>query len=95
MQNRQSYSQLSGEAKASVKMVPVHLSGKGRGKGETRVARENKVEASVKERASSIPGTFKFFSIRFVRLHGILFTRTRYVFGPMDLFDTASLLAYL
>ncbi|PSS15727.1 hypothetical protein CEY00_Acc13218, partial [Actinidia chinensis var. chinensis] len=74
--NRQSYSQLSSEGKASVKMVHVHLSGKGRGKGETRVARENKVEASVKERASSIPETFKFFSIRFVRLHGILFTRT-------------------
>ncbi|GFY96130.1 telomerase activating protein Est1 [Actinidia rufa] len=32
--NRRSYSQLSGEAKASVKMVPVRLSGKGRGKDE-------------------------------------------------------------
>ena len=80
LQNRRSYSQLSGEAKASVKMVPVRLSGKGRGKGETRVARDNRVEASVKERVTSIPETFKFFSLHFIRLNGILFTRTRYVF---------------
>ena len=32
LQNHQSYSQLFGEAKASVKMVPVRLSGKGREK---------------------------------------------------------------
>lgn len=80
-QNRQSYSQLLGDAKASIKTPPVRMSRKGRGKGETRVPKDNKMEASlVKERASSIPETFKAFSIRFVRLNGILFTRTRYAF---------------
>ncbi|PSS33522.1 hypothetical protein CEY00_Acc03909 [Actinidia chinensis var. chinensis] len=75
--NRQSYSQLPGDAKASVKMAPVRVIGKGRGKGETRVPKDNRVEASfAKERVSSIPETFKAFNIRFVRINGILFTRT-------------------
>ncbi|XAR68421.1 hypothetical protein NMG60_11003527 [Bertholletia excelsa] len=75
--NRQNYSQLLGEAKASAKTASVRMSGKGKGKGETRVSKDNNVEASpVKERASSIPETFKLFSIRFARINGILFTRT-------------------
>ncbi|GFY84661.1 telomerase activating protein Est1 [Actinidia rufa] len=75
--NRQSYSQLLGDAKASVKMAPARVIGKGRGKGETRVPKDNRVEASfAKERVSSIPETFKAFNIRFVRINGILFTRT-------------------
>ncbi|KAL6959251.1 hypothetical protein U1Q18_041153 [Sarracenia purpurea var. burkii] len=75
--NRQSYSQLLGDAKAPVQKNPVRMAGKGRGKGETKVPKDNRVEASVvKERASSIPETFKAFNIRFVRLNGILFTRT-------------------
>ncbi|CAK9184045.1 unnamed protein product [Ilex paraguariensis] len=77
--NRQSYSQLFGDAKAaSVKLAPVRMTEKGRGKGETRLPlKDNGVEASVvKAKISSIPETFKVFSIRFVRLNGILFTRT-------------------
>ncbi|KAA8517982.1 hypothetical protein F0562_015456 [Nyssa sinensis] len=77
--NRQSYSQLLGDAKASsVKTAPARMTGKGRGKGETRASlKDSRVEASlVKERLSNKPETHKMFSIRFVRLNGILFTRT-------------------
>ncbi|KAK9290918.1 hypothetical protein L1049_009097 [Liquidambar formosana] len=77
--NRQSYSQLLGDARASsVKTSAVRMTGKGRGKGEARLPlKDNKAEVnSVKERVSSIPETFKSFNIRFVRLNGILFTRT-------------------
>ncbi|KAK3043195.1 hypothetical protein RJ639_001628 [Escallonia herrerae] len=77
--NRQSYSQLPGNVRAStVRTTPVRITGKGRGKGETRFpVKDNKVEAIVvKGRASSLRETFRAFSIRFVRLNGILFTRT-------------------
>ncbi|OVA01516.1 DNA/RNA-binding domain [Macleaya cordata] len=77
--NRQSYLQLPGDAKASsVRTVPVRKTRKGRGKGETLNQREDsKVEApAVKEKACSISETYKTFCIRFVRLNGILFTRT-------------------
>ncbi|XP_058205657.1 nonsense-mediated mRNA decay factor SMG7-like [Rhododendron vialii] len=75
--NRQSYSQLPGNAKASVKMVPARMTAKGRGKGDKSVKKDSSAESNlVKERASSIPETFKAFCIRFVRLNGILFTRT-------------------
>lgn len=77
--NRQSYTQLVGDAKApSVKTSSMRLNGKGRGKGDARHSlKDNKTEASpVKGRVSSIPETYKAFSIRFVRLNGILFTRT-------------------
>ncbi|KAA8517266.1 hypothetical protein F0562_017559 [Nyssa sinensis] len=77
--NRQSYYQLLGDAKAaSVKTAPARITGKGRRKGETRFPlKETRVEATlVKERSSSMPETFKAFSVRFVRLNGVLFTRT-------------------
>ncbi|CAN6560349.1 unnamed protein product [Malus baccata var. baccata] len=77
--NRQSYSQLSGNTNASaVKELPARLAGKGRGKGETiPTSKDNSTEVSlVKERASSTQETYKAFCIRFVRLNGILFTRT-------------------
>ena len=80
-QNRQSFSQLPGDVKASaIKTAPVRTSGKGRGKGGAMPPlKDDKTDASfVKESKSSIPETFKAFSIRFVRLNGILFTRTRY-----------------
>ncbi|KAL2464592.1 Protein SMG7 [Forsythia ovata] len=75
--NRQSYTQLLGDAKASsLKNVSSKMPGKGRGKGETRPSfKDDKVDASaVKERV--IPEVLKAFSIHFVRLNGILFTRT-------------------
>ncbi|CAK8538657.1 unnamed protein product [Lathyrus sativus] len=77
--NRQSYSQLSGDVKAvAVKESSGRLDGKGRGKIEAKlVTRGNGVEAYPrKEGASNIQETYKAFCTRFVRLNGILFTRT-------------------
>ncbi|KAL5720081.1 hypothetical protein ACHQM5_012784 [Ranunculus cassubicifolius] len=77
--NRQSYTQLPGDSKASsVKPVPARKTVKGRGKGELAHAPEDsKVEATpTKESTPSILEIFKAFCIRFVRLNGILFTRT-------------------
>ncbi|KAL2480752.1 Protein SMG7 [Abeliophyllum distichum] len=77
--NRQSYTQLLGDAKASpAKSAPSRIHGKGRGRGDARPSlKNNRVGAiPVKERASSIPELFKSFITRFVRLHGILFTCT-------------------
>lgn len=89
--NRQSYSQLLGDSKAATtKKAPVRMTGKGRGKGEPRPPlKDRKVETSlVEERASNITETFKAFCTRFVRLNGILFTRTSLeTFG--ELFSTA------
>lgn len=57
------------------------MPGKGKGKGESRPPlKENKLVASaVKERAPNKPDLFKAFITKFVRLNGILFTRTRLV----------------
>ncbi|XP_055809262.1 nonsense-mediated mRNA decay factor SMG7-like [Solanum dulcamara] len=77
--NRQCYSQLPGDAKASfIKAAPSRTTGKGRDKYETRQSlKDGKVEASLaKEKASSISEIFKTFSTGYVRLNGILFTRT-------------------
>ncbi|KAL3357386.1 hypothetical protein AABB24_017875 [Solanum stoloniferum] len=77
--NRQFFSQLPGDAKASsIKVTPSRTTGKGRGKYETRPSlKDGKVEASLpKEKASSTSEIFKTFSTGYVRLNGILFTRT-------------------
>ncbi|XP_073149130.1 nonsense-mediated mRNA decay factor SMG7 [Henckelia pumila] len=78
--NRQNYTQLLGEAKVtSAKATPSRIPGKGRGKGETKQSYKdnNRVSTnSVKERASNKSDLFKAFVTRFVRLNGILFTRT-------------------
>ncbi|KAK7276664.1 hypothetical protein RIF29_17808 [Crotalaria pallida] len=77
--NRQSYSQLCGDVKAlSVKESSGQVTGKGRGKVEAKLAtRGPGVEArSRKVEAANIQETFKSFCTRFVRLNGILFTRT-------------------
>lgn len=77
LQNRQSYAQLSGTAKNSVvKESPVRFSGKGR-KGEVKLATKDSSTEPPKESALSPHETFRSFCIRFVRLNGILFTRTR------------------
>ena len=57
------------------------MTGKGRNRCESRVPpKDRKTEpVLVEERELTVPETFKAFSIRFVRLNGILFTRTRYV----------------
>ncbi|KAJ1384099.1 Tetratricopeptide-like helical domain superfamily [Sesbania bispinosa] len=77
--NRQSFSQLPGDAKAlAVKESSGRLTGKGRGKVEAKLAtRGTGVDTSPRmEGASSIQETYKYFCTRFVRLNGILFTRT-------------------
>ncbi|KAG5010972.1 hypothetical protein JHK87_019487 [Glycine soja] len=76
--NRQSFSQLSGDAKTlAVKESSGRSTGKGRGKGEAKLAtRGIGVDASPRTGASSIQETYKYFCTRFVRLNGILFTRT-------------------
>ncbi|KAG5242546.1 protein SMG [Salix suchowensis] len=62
--NRQSFSQLCGDAKASLT------------KNATRQIDNKKDASALKKNTSSIPETLKAFRIRFVRLNGILFTRT-------------------
>ncbi|WOK99839.1 protein SMG7 [Canna indica] len=79
--NRQSYSQLPSNTKmTSVRSSPVRSNGRGRGRGRGDAklhVQDMKVEtAPTKEHELTIPEVFKAFSIRFVRLHGILFTRT-------------------
>ncbi|XVF04847.1 hypothetical protein REPUB_Repub05bG0120600 [Reevesia pubescens] len=77
--NRHNYSQLPGDVKTSlVKEPAVRLSGKGRGKVEAKLASKdaNMESSPAKEKVSGVQDTFKSFCIRFVRLNGILFTRT-------------------
>lgn len=77
--NRQSFSQLCWGAKASLtKNATRQIGRRGRGKGsKMSPLKDNKKDASaLKKNTSSIPETLKAFKIRFVRLNGILFTRT-------------------
>ncbi|KAG9446476.1 hypothetical protein H6P81_012604 [Aristolochia fimbriata] len=77
--NRQSYSQLPVELKASTVKTPARAHGRGRARGEAKQMSNdaNKAEViPVHENASNIHETYKTFCIRFVRLNGILFTRT-------------------
>ncbi|XVE79007.1 hypothetical protein DITRI_Ditri14bG0023300 [Diplodiscus trichospermus] len=77
--NRHNYSQLPGDVKTPlVKEPDVCSLGKGRGKVEAKLpSKDVNVESSrAKEKVSGLHDTFKSFCIRFVRLNGILFTRT-------------------
>ncbi|KAL3623729.1 hypothetical protein CASFOL_032545 [Castilleja foliolosa] len=77
--NRQNYTQLLADAKpTTVKTTPSRVHAKGRGKGQTRPSfKDKKVEDNaVKEKSSDNVHLFKAFATRFVRLNGILFTRT-------------------
>ncbi|GMJ15515.1 hypothetical protein like AT5G19400 [Hibiscus trionum] len=77
--NRHNYLQLLGDVKAPlVKESAVRLSGKGRGKVEAKPSsKDANIEISpAREKVSGVLDTFKSFCIRFVRLNGILFTRT-------------------
>ncbi|XP_074374813.1 nonsense-mediated mRNA decay factor SMG7-like, partial [Apium graveolens] len=79
--NRQSYSQLLGDLKASpVKTRQVRNTGRGRGRGKgdnKPTTKDAKVEAAlIKEKSRSMAEILKSFCTRFVRLNGILFTRT-------------------
>ncbi|KAI3837901.1 hypothetical protein MKX03_019416 [Papaver bracteatum] len=77
--NRQIYSQLPGDSKASsASTTPVRSPANVRGKGEKMyLSKDVTVEtSSTKERVLSISEMYKAFCVRFVRLNGILFTRT-------------------
>ncbi|KAE8682500.1 Protein SMG7 [Hibiscus syriacus] len=76
--NRHNYSQLPGDVKAPFKEPAVRQSGKGRGKVEAKLASKdgNMEKYPANEKVSGVQDTFKSFCIRFVRLNGILFTRT-------------------
>lgn len=77
--NRQSYTQLLGDAKVSTgKDASVRLTSKGRGKREAKpAAKDTNLEVNVDiEKTPSINEVYKSFCTRFVRLNGILFTRT-------------------
>lgn len=79
MQNRQSYGQLPDNKKPSAKTLPPRPSGRGRGRGEVRFQpKDVNAETAERERECNIRDTLKAFYTRFVRLNGILFTRTRY-----------------
>ncbi|CAH2072366.1 unnamed protein product [Thlaspi arvense] len=71
--NRQSYAQLLAASKDSSKRP----TGKGRGKGEDSSSKDaNLVAGPEKDKVTSASELLKAFCIRFVRLNGILFTRT-------------------
>ncbi|XP_010928322.1 nonsense-mediated mRNA decay factor SMG7 [Elaeis guineensis] len=76
--NRQSYSQLPGAKIPSSRALPLQSAGRGRGRADTSLlAKDTKTESvPTEEREFSTSEIFRAFSTRFVRLNGILFTRT-------------------
>jgi len=89
--NRQSYGQLPDNSKVpSTKTLPPRPSGWGRGRGEVRFQpKDVNAETAERERECNNGDTLKTFYIRFVRLNGILFTRTSLeTFG--ELFSSVS-----
>ncbi|GAB2267140.1 hypothetical protein Dimus_002125 [Dionaea muscipula] len=77
--NRQSYSQLLADLKtSSAKLMTGRMAGKGRGRGDSRLPqRENKVDGNyIKDKAPTLADRLRAFTVKFVRLNGILFTRT-------------------
>ncbi|KAG2634003.1 protein SMG7-like isoform X1 [Panicum virgatum] len=89
--NCQRYGQLSDNNKVPIaKALPPRSSGRGRGRGEVRFQpKDVNAETAARQRECNIPDTLKTFYIRFVRLNGILFTRTSLeTFG--ELFSSVS-----
>lgn len=77
--NRQNYTQLVSDGKSvKEKKLPSRIPGKGRGKGATRLSNKDirVTTTAVKEMASNNVELLRAFITRFVRLNGILFTRT-------------------
>lgn len=73
-QNRQSYAQLFVASKDSSRRP----TGKGRGKGEDPSSKDaNLIAGPVKDKVTISNEMLKAFCTRFLRLNGILFTRTR------------------
>ncbi|KAM7280876.1 hypothetical protein ACFE04_008010 [Oxalis oulophora] len=75
--NRQSYCEQAVDVKGSAvkDSSGQQAAGKGRKKREEKLA-SKEITSPVKERLSNNQGTYKIFCTRFVRLNGILFTRT-------------------
>ncbi|GLJ28613.1 hypothetical protein SUGI_0563850 [Cryptomeria japonica] len=77
--NRQHYSHVREAEVALIKQMPTKVAGRGRGRGrgDTKFAvREEKQDPAIKKIQVNIAEVNKTFRIRFVRLNGILFTRT-------------------
>ncbi|KAI4967684.1 hypothetical protein ZWY2020_019630 [Hordeum vulgare] len=76
--NRQIFAQLPISNKVAIaRTLPPRSAGRGRGRGEIRFQpKDVNTEAASKERDQNIPDTRKSFFMRFVRLNGILFTKT-------------------
>lgn len=75
--NRQRIVQLPSAKTAASNVLPPRSTGRGRGRGDARLlAKDSNMESPIKEQELSSAEIFKAFSTRFVRLHGILFTRT-------------------
>uniref|UniRef100_A0A1D1YWQ9 Protein SMG7 n=1 Tax=Anthurium amnicola TaxID=1678845 RepID=A0A1D1YWQ9_9ARAE len=74
--NRQRYSQLPAEPRTtSLKAVPTKVTGRGRGYTGVLVKHVKTEDAPTQERVS-VPEIFSAFCTQFVRLNGILYTRT-------------------
>ncbi|KAH9304136.1 hypothetical protein KI387_008540 [Taxus chinensis] len=78
--NRQHYSQIREAELALIKQMPPKAAGRGRGRGRGDIkfaAKEEKQDSALVKRIQvNIAEVNKTFRIRFVRLNGILFTRT-------------------
>ncbi|KQJ96008.1 protein SMG7 [Brachypodium distachyon] len=76
--NRQSYAQLHSKNKvAAARALPSRSVGRGRGRADTRIQPKGaNTEVTSKEQEYSIPDILQSFFVRFVRLNGILFTKT-------------------
>ncbi|XP_017698117.2 protein SMG7-like isoform X2 [Phoenix dactylifera] len=76
--NRQSYSQLPGAKVPPSRALPTQSAGRGKGRADTSLpAKDTKTESTpIEEREFSASEIFRAFSTRFIRLNGILFTRT-------------------
>lgn len=75
--NRQRVAQLPSAKTASSNALPPRSAGRGRGRSDPRLlAKDSNMESPIREQELNSSEIFKVFSTRFVRLHGILFTRT-------------------
>ncbi|KAG0502516.1 hypothetical protein HPP92_002588 [Vanilla planifolia] len=75
--NRQRVAQLPTVKAASTNALPTPSTGRGRDRGDTRIlAKDSSTDSPVKLSDLSTTDIFKAFSTLFVRLQGILFTRT-------------------
>lgn len=72
---------MAADIKVSANKDSVRFAGKARAKGEGKLASKDpdRGASPVRESVPSMQEKLKLFCTRFVRLNGILFTRTRYL----------------